>query len=152
MSCHPVTLAAADRSRTVPIRPAEPSDLKYARRAALLFGWRWPSGALFGARAGPLGGNHGQHRLPSAVLCVFRPAQAASVLAPARSDPDLRTGDGHRSRDVGDDHDLGLGRTRAYELVMARKIQSVKVGRRRLVVRSSLLDFVQALLVGQDCA
>jgi hypothetical protein len=35
---------------------------------------------------------------------------------------------------------------------MARKIQSVKVGRRRLVVRSSLLDFVQALLVGQDCA
>jgi excisionase family DNA binding protein len=47
---------------------------------------------------------------------------------------------------------LGLGRTRAYELVMARKIQSVKVGRRRLVVRSSLLDFVQALLVEQDFA
>ena len=47
---------------------------------------------------------------------------------------------------------LRLGRTQTYELVMTRKIQSVKVGRRRLVVRSSLLDFVQALLVEQDCA
>ena len=47
---------------------------------------------------------------------------------------------------------LPLGRTRTYELVKTRKIQSVKVGRRRLVVRSSLLDFVQALLVEQDCA
>jgi excisionase family DNA binding protein len=45
---------------------------------------------------------------------------------------------------------IGLGRTRTYELVMAKKIQSVKVGRRRLVVRSSLADFVQALLVEQD--
>jgi len=47
---------------------------------------------------------------------------------------------------------LRLGRTRTYELVKTRKIQSVKVGRRRLVVRSCLLDFVQALLVEQDCA
>jgi excisionase family DNA binding protein len=47
---------------------------------------------------------------------------------------------------------LRLGRTRTYELVMTRKIQSVKVGRRRLVVRSSLLDFVQTLLVEQDWA
>ena len=47
---------------------------------------------------------------------------------------------------------LRLGRTRTYELVMTRKIQSVKVGRRRLVVRSSLLDFVQALLLEQSCA
>jgi excisionase family DNA binding protein len=46
---------------------------------------------------------------------------------------------------------LRLGRTRTYELVMARKIQSVKVGRRRLVVRSSLLDFVQTLLMEQEC-
>jgi excisionase family DNA binding protein len=45
---------------------------------------------------------------------------------------------------------VGLGRTRTYELVMAKKIQSVKVGRRRLV-RNSLADFVQAL-VDQDCA
>jgi excisionase family DNA binding protein len=47
---------------------------------------------------------------------------------------------------------LRLGRTQTYELVMTRKIQSVKVGRRRLVVRSSLLDFVQALLLEQSCA
>jgi excisionase family DNA binding protein len=47
---------------------------------------------------------------------------------------------------------IGLGRTRTYELVMAKKIQSVKVGRRRLVVQSSLLDFVQTLLLEQDCA
>ena len=47
---------------------------------------------------------------------------------------------------------LRLGRTRTYELVMAKKIQSVKVGRRRLVVRTSLLDFVQKLLLEQECA
>jgi len=47
---------------------------------------------------------------------------------------------------------LRLGRTRTYELVKTRKIQSVKVGRRRLVVQSSLLDFVQTLLLEQDCA
>ena len=39
---------------------------------------------------------------------------------------------------------LRLGRTRTYELVKTRKIQSVKVGRRRLVVRSSLFDFADA--------
>jgi excisionase family DNA binding protein len=47
---------------------------------------------------------------------------------------------------------LRLARTRTYELVMAKRILSVKVGRRRLVVRSSLLDFVQTLLVEQECA
>jgi len=47
---------------------------------------------------------------------------------------------------------LRLGRTRTYELVMRRKIQSVKVGRRRLVARTSLLDFVQTLLLEQECA
>ena len=47
---------------------------------------------------------------------------------------------------------LRLGRTRTYELVMAKKIQSVKVGRRRPVDRSSLLDFVQTLLLEQECA
>jgi excisionase family DNA binding protein len=47
---------------------------------------------------------------------------------------------------------LRLGRTRTYELVMAKKIQSVKVGRRRLVVRTSLLGFVQKLLLEQECA
>jgi excisionase family DNA binding protein len=47
---------------------------------------------------------------------------------------------------------LRLGRTRTYELVMTKRIQSVKVGRRRLVVRSSLFDFVQTLLLEQDSA
>lgn len=47
---------------------------------------------------------------------------------------------------------LQLGRTRTYELVMTKKIQSIKVGRRRLVVRSSLFDFVQTLLLEQDSA
>lgn len=46
---------------------------------------------------------------------------------------------------------LRLGRTRTYELVMTKKIQSVKVGRRRLVVGSSVLDFVQTLLLEQEC-
>lgn len=47
---------------------------------------------------------------------------------------------------------LRLGRTRTYELVMTKRIRSVKVGRRRLVIRTSLLDFVQTLLLEQDCA
>ena len=47
---------------------------------------------------------------------------------------------------------LGLGRTRTYELVMAEKIRSVKLGRRRLVVRSSLDDFVRTLLTEQASA
>ena len=47
---------------------------------------------------------------------------------------------------------LRLGRTRISELVMTKRIQSVKVGRRRLVVRTSLLDFVQTLLLEQECA
>jgi excisionase family DNA binding protein len=46
---------------------------------------------------------------------------------------------------------LRLGRTGTYELVMTGKIQSIKVGRRRLVVRSSLHDFVQTLLREQEC-
>ena len=41
---------------------------------------------------------------------------------------------------------LRLGRTQTYELVMRGKIQSVKIGRRRLVVRDSLQDFVSQLL------
>jgi excisionase family DNA binding protein len=47
---------------------------------------------------------------------------------------------------------LRVGWTRTYELVMTKRIQSVKVGRRRLVVRTSLLDFVQKLLLEQECA
>lgn len=44
---------------------------------------------------------------------------------------------------------LCLGRTRTYELVLAGRIQSVKVGRRRLVVRRALDTFVDQLLAEQ---
>ena len=47
---------------------------------------------------------------------------------------------------------LRVGRTRTYELVMTKRIENVKVGRHRLVVRTSLLDFVQKLLLEQECA
>ena len=49
---------------------------------------------------------------------------------------------------------LGIGRTRTYQLVLAGKIQSVKIGRRRLVVRARLEEFVQLLLSEQvgECA
>jgi len=40
---------------------------------------------------------------------------------------------------------LGIGRTQTYELVMSGKIASVKIGRRRLIVRSELESFVQRL-------
>ena len=45
---------------------------------------------------------------------------------------------------------LRLGRTQTYELVMLGKIQSVKIGRRRLVVRDSLQNFVSQLLDEQN--
>ncbi len=41
---------------------------------------------------------------------------------------------------------LGLGRTRAYGLVMSGRIVSVKLGRKRLVVRERLSDFVSELV------
>lgn len=40
---------------------------------------------------------------------------------------------------------LRLGRTTTYELVMRGEIPSVKIGRRRLVVRSGLSEFVLGL-------
>jgi excisionase family DNA binding protein len=45
---------------------------------------------------------------------------------------------------------LRLGRTQTYELIMCGKIQSVKIGRRRLVVRNGLQNFVAGLLGEQD--
>ncbi len=42
-------------------------------------------------------------------------------------------------------HLLCLGRTTTYELVMRGSIRSVKIGRRRLVVREGLEAFVAAL-------
>lgn len=44
---------------------------------------------------------------------------------------------------------LRIGRTTAYELVMRGKIQSVKLGRRRLVVRDGLDRYVSELLALQ---
>jgi excisionase family DNA binding protein len=44
---------------------------------------------------------------------------------------------------------LGIGRTRMFELVMSRTITSVKIGRRRLVVRRSLEEFIQRLVAAQ---
>ena len=44
---------------------------------------------------------------------------------------------------------LRLGRTRTYDFIRCGSIQSVKVGRRRLVVRSSLDSFVQGLIADQ---
>ena len=45
---------------------------------------------------------------------------------------------------------LRIGRTTAYELVMSGKLQSVKVGRRRLVVRDGVGRYVDELLRTQN--
>ena len=45
---------------------------------------------------------------------------------------------------------LGIGRTHTFELVMSRTITSVKIGRRRLVVRRSLEEFIQRLVAAQE--
>jgi excisionase family DNA binding protein len=44
---------------------------------------------------------------------------------------------------------LRLGRTRTYDFIRCGSIQGVMVGRRRLVVRSSLDPFVQSLIAEQ---
>ena len=44
---------------------------------------------------------------------------------------------------------LRLGRTTTFELVMRGDIQSVKIGRRRLVVREGLDRYVAELLTSQ---
>ena len=44
---------------------------------------------------------------------------------------------------------LRIGRTTTYELVMRGRLQSVKVGRRRLVVHEGLNRFVAELLDSQ---
>jgi excisionase family DNA binding protein len=40
---------------------------------------------------------------------------------------------------------LGIGRTVAYQLVLARELRSVKIGRRRLVIRASIEEYVMRL-------
>ncbi len=42
---------------------------------------------------------------------------------------------------------LGIGRTLAYQLVLAHELRSVKVGRRRLVIRASIEKYVSRLEV-----
>jgi excisionase family DNA binding protein len=45
---------------------------------------------------------------------------------------------------------LNIGRTNAYQLVMSGQIQSVKIGRRRLVVRAGVQNFVDELVRTQS--
>ena len=47
---------------------------------------------------------------------------------------------------------LGIGRTRFFDLIMSHAVTSVKIGRRRLIVRSSLSEFVECLVRNQDIA
>ena len=47
---------------------------------------------------------------------------------------------------------LGIGRTSTYELVMSGQIQSVKLGRRRLVPRSSVEGYVKGISGPQNVA
>jgi excisionase family DNA binding protein len=44
---------------------------------------------------------------------------------------------------------LGLGRSSVYELMRARRIRSVKIGRSRRIPYASLLDFVSRLEHGE---
>ncbi|MGA2970172.1 MAG: helix-turn-helix domain-containing protein [Acidimicrobiales bacterium] len=45
---------------------------------------------------------------------------------------------------------LGIGRTLTFELILQGKISSVKIGRRRLVVRQELDEFVRELSISQN--
>jgi excisionase family DNA binding protein len=47
---------------------------------------------------------------------------------------------------------LRLGRTQTYELVMSGRISSVTIGRRRLILRASVEEFVRKLLEEQNLA
>jgi excisionase family DNA binding protein len=40
---------------------------------------------------------------------------------------------------------LGIGRTKLFELIAGGEIQTVTIGRRRLIPRDSLLEFVERL-------
>lgn len=44
---------------------------------------------------------------------------------------------------------LGIGRTKAYELIRDEKIQTTQIGRRRMVVRKSAREFASRLLTGE---
>jgi excisionase family DNA binding protein len=47
---------------------------------------------------------------------------------------------------------LRIGRTQTYELVMSGRIPSVTIGRRRLILREALEEFVRKLLEEQNVA
>lgn len=47
---------------------------------------------------------------------------------------------------------LRLGRTQTYELVMSGRISSVTIGRRRLILRASVEEFVRKLFEVQNLA
>jgi excisionase family DNA binding protein len=42
-------------------------------------------------------------------------------------------------------YELGIGRTALYELIAARKIKTVKIGRRRFVPSEAIDDFIAGL-------
>jgi excisionase family DNA binding protein len=44
-------------------------------------------------------------------------------------------------------YELGISRTSVYELIAARKLRTVKMGRRRLVPREAIEDFIAGLSV-----
>ena len=47
-------------------------------------------------------------------------------------------------------HLLRIGRTRCFQLVLAGRIRSVKLGRRRLVIAAGLEEFVKSLAAQQS--
>ena len=40
---------------------------------------------------------------------------------------------------------LGIGRSQMYEIVMAGQVESVKIGKRRLVIAASLEPYIERL-------
>ena len=42
-------------------------------------------------------------------------------------------------------YELGISRTAVYELIAARKIKTVKIGRRRLIPSQAIEDFIAGL-------
>lgn len=47
---------------------------------------------------------------------------------------------------------LGLGRSKVYEELGSGRLRSVKVGRRRLVSESALIEYIELLESGGDVA
>jgi excisionase family DNA binding protein len=65
-------------------------------------------------------------------------SQAQTVEADANSDCQLYSINEAAQR-------LGLGRTGIYSLIAERKLKTVRIGRRRLVARKALEEFVAGL-------